>query len=139
MAKVDFSPEDKMMKALLSYPNIQLRNVNLIDYTVETLAEEWIKDDQILSTNYFTTHLTDLLHFITLYRFGGVRLDMNFIVQRTLDDLPMNFAVVDDKENLISNRIFGINSNFVGHSLARQFLRFEEYIIILNIYFVVLN
>lgn len=64
---------------------------------------------------------------------------MDFIVQRTFDDLPMNFAVIDDKENLISNRILGIDSNSDGHSLSTLFLRFEESLFILNIYFVVIN
>lgn len=136
VAKVGFLSNDKIIRALLSYPNIQFRNVDLYNYTAGTLAEKWIKDDQILSTNYFDTHLTDLLRFVTLFRFGGVHLNMDFIIQKHFDDLPMNFAVIDDKKNLITNRILGINSNFIGHSFARQFLRFVHFII-LNIYNVI--
>lgn len=124
-AKVGFQPEDTIAKALQSYPNIHFRTLNLYKFVGGTLAEGWMKDDQFFSSDNFAAHLLNLLRLVTLYKFGGVHLDMDFIIQRNFRNFSSNFAVIDDENSFRSNSVLGIHSNYVGRNLAEDLLRFN--------------
>lgn len=117
--------DSPILNALSSYINIQFRNMDWYKYAVDTPADEWVKKDKMLTTKHFKGHLSDFIRLLSLYKFGGIHLDLDFIVQKTFDDLPPNFfGAQDDIE--VQNAVFGLESRNVGHTVADLILRFVK-------------
>lgn len=119
-----------MVNALRYYPNVHMRNVNMYNYSIGTLAERWIKKDLILKSQYFADHLAAFLRLLTLYKYGGIHMGKDFVVQRNFDDLAPNFAGIEGSEGAfsISHGLFGFDSAEVGHSIIDMILRFVQVI-----------
>ncbi|XP_055307991.1 alpha-1,4-N-acetylglucosaminyltransferase-like, partial [Sitodiplosis mosellana] len=110
-----------LVKALSTYSNIQYRNVDWYKFSVGTPAEEWVKKDKMLTTIHFMGHLSDFLRLLALYKFGGIHIDLDFIVKSTFEQFPPNFiGAQDDKE--IQNSFYGFESRDVGHKIVELFL-----------------
>lgn len=114
-----------VLKALISYSNIYFRSVNWYNYAIYTPAQEWAKQDLIFTSPYYIAHLSDFIRLVTLYKYGGIHFDLDFIIQKSLDDIPMNFASAEHNDS-ISNAVFGIESNNVGHQIIELILRFVQ-------------
>lgn len=48
-------------------------------------------------SKYFTSHLSDVLRFLTLWKFGGIYLDMDMIVLKSLENFDANFACAESE------------------------------------------
>lgn len=116
-------PDPGYISALKSYPNVHFRNVNWYNYAIGTLAEQWIKQDIILQSPNHISHLSDFLRFISLYRFGGIHFDLDFIIQQNLNVMPRNFAGAETN-NSVNVAVLGLESQGVGHKIAEMALRF---------------
>lgn len=69
--------------------------------------------------------MSDYLRFITLYKFGGIYFDLDFIVIKNGDKLPPNFAPEESTEiEFINASVLGFESKDVGHRMAEMVLRF---------------
>ncbi|XP_031631984.1 lactosylceramide 4-alpha-galactosyltransferase-like isoform X2 [Contarinia nasturtii] len=124
-ARVGFIPDEEpslIVSTLKSYPNIHFRNLDLYNYSMGTLGEYWIKKDLIFSTSYHLAHLSDYLRFLTLFKFGGVYMDMDIIVRKTLDGFPPNFGGEEDP-NSINCAILGLESKDAGHKISELVVR----------------
>lgn len=121
---VSDKPDSGYISALKSYPNINFKNVNWYNYAIGTLAEQWIKKDLIFRSppSHRISHLSDFLRFISLYRFGGIHFDLDFIIQKNLQVLPRNFAGAETN-NSVNVAILGLESQGNGHKIAEMALR----------------
>lgn len=70
------------MHTLRSYRNIFFRRVNIQNYCLSTPAEALMASDQIFQSSFLTETLSDILRFVALFRFGGIYLDTDTIVQQ---------------------------------------------------------
>lgn len=124
-APVGFIPNETtslIFKVLESYPNIHFRNLNLVNYSIGTPGEDWIKWNAIYYSRYLNKHMADYLRLITLYKFGGIYLDFNVMVLRNIANLPLNFAGAKSDE-WASNDVMGFESDCVGHKIVEMVLR----------------
>lgn len=60
-----------IIDALLSYPNINFNYLNLIQYAENTPLSEWMKTDKLNNSKYRTSHTSDILRFLSLWKYGG--------------------------------------------------------------------
>lgn len=120
---VGFSPSHQMSieaTTLLTYPNIHFRNVNVTKFVDGTLAEDWFKKDRIFETKYFKNNLSNFLRLLVLYKFGGIYLDLDVVVQKRIDQLPSNFVTDEFLYNkfIIQNSVIGLTHDGIGHWMA---------------------
>lgn len=115
-----------ILKALSLYPNVQYRNVDWYNYAVGSSAEEWVKEDIMLTSIHYLGHLSDFIRILSLYHFGGIHLDLDFVVQKSFKDLPPNF-VGAYQHHKIQNAVLGFESKDVGHKILEMILRFVKY------------
>lgn len=70
--------------------------------------------------------MSDFLRLLVLYRYGGIYLDTDVVVQKNLDDLPPNFVGkevdVKKKINHVNNAVIGLQDEF-GHEISELFLK----------------
>ncbi|XP_064541232.1 lactosylceramide 4-alpha-galactosyltransferase-like [Drosophila montana] len=111
-----------IIDALLSYKNVHFRSLNLDRYAEDTPIADWLKKGDLLKSSYLKFHLSDLLRLITLYRFGGVYMDMDVLLLRSLEDEPLNFAGAERADS-IANGVIGLEPSGFGHQLAELFLQ----------------
>ncbi|EDW68208.1 lactosylceramide 4-alpha-galactosyltransferase [Drosophila virilis] len=111
-----------IVDALLSYKNVQFRELTLERYAQDTPVADWIKNGKLFSSRFLMYHLSDLLRLITLYRFGGVYLDMDVLSLRTLEDVPLNYAGAESLDS-IGNSVISLEPNGFGHQLGELFLQ----------------
>lgn len=74
-----------------------------------------------IEPRYFFSHLSDFLRFMTLYRFGGIYLDMDVVVLQKLDRLPPNCVGAEDSGSL-NSAVIKIAATSTGHMIAKEFL-----------------
>lgn len=117
--------DSEYISALKSYRNIHFRNVNWYNYAIGTLAEQWIKEDFIHQSQHHLYHLSVFLRFLSLYKFGGIHFDLDFIVQQNMDSMPRNFAGAETN-NSVDIAVLGLKSKGVGHKIARMLLRYAS-------------
>lgn len=71
-----FGKPNQFVSALLtSYDNVNLRNIDVWSYSRGTPLEEFFDTMQFTNSKYFNVHLSDVLRFLTLWKFGGKLVD----------------------------------------------------------------
>lgn len=65
-APVGFLNNSKIpaIDAIMTYKNVHLNNLNIIEYSKETPCEDWIKADEMYTTQWMTSHVLDYLKFM---------------------------------------------------------------------------
>ena len=66
----------------------------------------------------FPAHRADLVRFCTLYEFGGLSLDTDTVVRRSLDDLPARLLLTDNKVVYVGTLALPSGDPLAGRMLA---------------------
>ncbi|XP_055297542.1 lactosylceramide 4-alpha-galactosyltransferase-like [Sitodiplosis mosellana] len=99
------------LAVLRSYTNIHFMNMNLDTFVKGTPAEDFYRSGRIFSSTHLVEHMSDFLRLLVLYKYGGIYLDTDAIVQKNMDGLPANFL---GKEAYAGTKINGINGAVIG-------------------------
>lgn len=125
MGYVPNEPDSSSITVVKSYPNVYFRNVDIYNYSKSTPAEAWIKEDRIFSSPNYRFHLADYLRLISLYKFGGIYFDFDFLIVQNFDKLPLNFAPQEKPDaDYINNSVLGFESTGFGHRFVERILRY---------------
>lgn len=88
-------------------------------YSAETPMAMWFQSDQLYRSKYLNSHTSDFLRFATMFKFGGIYLDLDVVVLRNFDELPSNFAAAESSR-FVAVGAMGFQSNGAGHIIAKQ-------------------
>jgi lactosylceramide 4-alpha-galactosyltransferase len=72
------SPE--YVKQMLSYPNVRIWKLVISEYMKGTPLETWDYMGKIRSSKWPLSHASDILRFITLWKYGGTYMDLDFVI-----------------------------------------------------------
>lgn len=61
------------------------------------------------------------MRLLSLYRYGGTYLDLDVVVQRTMEFMPLNYFGTPDNKTL-DNAVFGVTPLNPGHRFIEQLL-----------------
>ncbi|XP_031634984.1 lactosylceramide 4-alpha-galactosyltransferase-like [Contarinia nasturtii] len=106
-----------IIAALNAYPNIYFRNVDLTRYSIQTPMEHWFQNDQLFLSQYLNSHTSDFLRYASMFKFGGIYLDLDVVVQRNFNELPSNFAAAESVR-FVAVGAMGFQPNGIGHAIA---------------------
>ncbi|XP_067627297.1 lactosylceramide 4-alpha-galactosyltransferase [Eurosta solidaginis] len=106
-----------VIEAILRYPNVHLRNLNLWTYAAGTPMYQWLKEGELFRSNYVLSHLSDFLRYLTLWRWGGTYLDMDVVVLRSLEKLPPNYTGAESSASLAAG-VMNFAPDGFGHEIA---------------------
>lgn len=106
------------VKVLLNYKNIKIQFANIFTYFQDTPIKKLIKKRMLKSKNV-NVELATAFKFTKLMNSGGIALDLDFIVTKSLDSLPNNCACTGNSTtNLISQAFIKVGKKkgrfFVG-------------------------
>lgn len=71
---------------------------------------------------YLTEHTSDLLRLLSVYRYGGIYLDIDVVVLRSLEYVPLNYVCAHDSSTL-GNAVISLEARGAGHKIGERFLR----------------
>ncbi|CAD7012810.1 unnamed protein product [Ceratitis capitata] len=111
-----------VIEAILSYPNVHLRNLNIWAYAAGTPMYQWLKEGSLFRSRYVLSHLSDFLRYLTLWRWGGTYLDMDVVVLRSLEELPPNYTGAESNTHLAAG-VMNFSPVDFGHEIAEKCLR----------------
>jgi hypothetical protein len=74
------SPE--YVKQMLSYTNVRIWKLVISDYINGTVLEAWDFMRKIRSSKWPVVHASDVLRYLTLWKYGGTYLDMDFVIRK---------------------------------------------------------
>lgn len=71
-----------VIDVLNKYSNIYLRHINFVKYSRNTPLQDFVASNTIFTSNWPVSHTSDLLRFLTLWKFGGTYLDLDIVLMR---------------------------------------------------------
>lgn len=111
-----------LIDSILSYKNVHLNYLNITQYAEKTPLEEWIKNGDLFRSSYMNSHTSDVLRYLTLWKYGGTYLDLDVVVRKPLDSIPANYAGAESV-NFVAVGIINLDQSF-GHQLAHMCLKY---------------
>lgn len=118
--------QSKYFSVLRSYSNIHFMNLNLETFVEKTPAKQFYQSGKLFVSKYLINNMSNLLRMAVLYRYGGIYLDTDVVVQRNLDDLPPNFVGkqghAGKEVTLVNNAVIGFQGE-IGHEISELCLK----------------
>ncbi|XP_063977525.1 lactosylceramide 4-alpha-galactosyltransferase-like isoform X2 [Diachasmimorpha longicaudata] len=104
-------------------PNREVYLLVLNESKIARDAEEteWWGPNILNNSDYPTHHMADILRFITLWKYGGIYLDLDVLVMKSLEGLR-NFAGVEDW-SCVAAGVLGFATDAPGRRVAEACLR----------------
>ncbi|XP_076649313.1 lactosylceramide 4-alpha-galactosyltransferase-like [Halictus rubicundus] len=106
----------EMFNQLQKYPNIKIRRIFADEYVKRTPLDEWYKDDVLKKSRWPRSHMSDILRYLTLWKFGGIYLDLDVVVTTSLERMT-NFAGAEDWDSIAAG-IVGFDLTPTGRQVA---------------------
>jgi len=76
-------PSDRtnlLIKQLLKYKNVHVNRIQVTEYMRNTPTEKWYSSGILDIDKWPNIHMSDVLRYLTLWKFGGIYLDLDVIV-----------------------------------------------------------
>ncbi|CAG0919642.1 unnamed protein product [Notodromas monacha] len=91
------------------YPNIAFTRLEIQNWLNGTVLESWLSKHLLDSSGYKTIHTSDVLRYATLFKYGGLYLDTDVIVIKSMTDLVNALGI--ESNDLINGAVMA----FVKH------------------------
>ncbi|XP_028141312.2 lactosylceramide 4-alpha-galactosyltransferase [Diabrotica virgifera virgifera] len=121
LIKSEGDESDKFLNALQSYKNVKIMHLDYGKYTKGTPVEELYSSGKIEKSQYVVSHASDVLRFLSLWKYGGYYFDLDVVHLKPIQDLPLSFAGVEADVDLGSAAL-SFSPDGIGHELAEQCL-----------------
>lgn len=116
------SNQSDMVNAVLTYENVRFRRLNLTTYGEATPLSEWMREGRMFESNFVNSHLSDVLRYLTLYKYGGTYLDLDVVVLRDLDLAGVNYSGAESGEDVAAG-VMNFEPDKFGHQVAEMCVR----------------
>lgn len=71
---------ERIIKRLVSYENIFIKRIYMEEYVKNTPLEDWWQSGVLKSSRWPRSHMSDILRYLTLWKFGGIYLDLDVVI-----------------------------------------------------------
>ena len=106
---------------LQSYPNVRIRHVYPEKYVENTSLELWYKSGVLKKSQWPRSHMSDILRYLTLWKYGGIYLDLDVVVTMSLERLT-NFAGAEDWDDVAAG-VMGFDITPLGRRVIDMCVR----------------
>ncbi|XP_050298941.1 lactosylceramide 4-alpha-galactosyltransferase-like [Anthonomus grandis grandis] len=117
---------DRFLKELLKYPNVNILHLDLEKYFKDSPVENLYAEGIIRQSRFAQSHTSDVLRFLTLWKYGGIYLDLDVIVTKPLEGLGTDFSGIESNTSVAAG-ILSFNYTGIGHEYATDCLEDLKY------------
>jgi len=122
VSKSEFSNSTReIVRNLLNYPNVRIRHIDPQKYVKETPLDAWYTSGILKKSHWPVSHMSDMLRYLTLWKYGGIYLDLDVVVTSSLEDLT-NFAGAEDWDDVAAG-VMGFDMSKLGRRVADACVR----------------
>ncbi|CAH0723121.1 unnamed protein product, partial [Brenthis ino] len=112
----------KGVSQLKRFKNVKFWRLHIDDFSIGTPLENLVKSDLLKNCRYGVERTLDVLKYLTLYKWGGIFIDLDMIVGRPLGSLARNWAAREDNE-VIAEAILAFSRDSVGRIISENAVR----------------
>ncbi|CAB3253065.1 unnamed protein product [Arctia plantaginis] len=112
----DNTLRNSSLAKLSMYLNINFARVHIAEYARNTPLEDLVASKEFYRSKWWVEHTSDVLRSLTLYKWGGVYLDMDMLVVKSLASLGKNW-VAKEQPLLVNGAAIAISKDRVGRKL----------------------
>ncbi|CAG0915857.1 unnamed protein product [Notodromas monacha] len=69
------------------YPNIMFTTIDIVQWLNGTILQPWLSKNLLENSTYKTVHMSDILRYVTMFKYGGLYLDTDVVVMKPMDEL----------------------------------------------------
>lgn len=106
---------------LLQIPNVKFLRVHAAEYSRGTVVQSMLLND-VLQSRFRIQHTADILRILTLNKWGGIYLDTDTIVTKSLEDLPANFVAKESADE-VASAIISFAKDEVGTNVTKSIIK----------------
>ncbi|KAF7993056.1 hypothetical protein HCN44_005837 [Aphidius gifuensis] len=117
-SKFSNNTEDNVKMLLTNYNNIFIKRIYTNDYFKNTPLEDWWKSGVFYESYWPKSHMSDVLRFLTLWKVGGIYLDLDIVVKSSLENLT-DFVGAEDAIDA-NAAVFGLGHTEIGRHVANM-------------------
>ncbi|KAK0077789.1 hypothetical protein PV326_009832 [Microctonus aethiopoides] len=122
LSNANYSNETKqIIHILTNYKNVIIQRIFMEEYVKNTPIQDWWESGVLRSSRWPKSHMSDILRYLTLWKFGGIYLDLDVVVISSLEKL-YNFAGAEDWEDVAAG-VIGFSTTGLGRRIADACLR----------------
>lgn len=107
----------KLIDVLTTYPNIHFNYLNITRYAEQTPLSSWVKSKVLYKSRYVTSHTSDVLRYLSLWKYGGTYLDLDIVMLQSLDDQKEKNYAGAESSNFVAVGIINLEDES-GHAIA---------------------
>lgn len=74
--------ESFVINRLKGFKNVNLRYINFVKYAHKSPLQDFVASNKIFTSRWPVSHTSDLLRFLTLWKFGGTYLDLDVVLMK---------------------------------------------------------
>nr|CAD7442470.1 unnamed protein product [Timema bartmani] len=108
------------VRQIFTYSNVRVINVDPVEFVAGTVLEGWFNSGKLLKSLFPVVHASHVFRFLTLWKFGGLYLDMDYLIMRSIEGLR-NFGSMKNNDS-INSAVLHLSPGGVGHELAQELL-----------------
>lgn len=107
---------------LKNMTNVKFSRVHTEKYAKGTPLESMVSGGALKRTRWRISHTSDVLRYLSLYKFGGVYLDLDVVVAKPFDSLVRNWAARETDTSVAAGALAFSRDN-VGREVADAAIR----------------
>ncbi|XP_060860166.1 lactosylceramide 4-alpha-galactosyltransferase-like [Metopolophium dirhodum] len=110
------SDESEIINRFKIYSNVNLRYINFVKYSHNTPLQDFVASNTIATSQWPVSHASDLLRFLTLWKFGGTYLDLDVVLMKSLEGLS-NFASIESNTS-VASLVLNFDVDKIGRTVS---------------------
>ncbi|KAL0893380.1 hypothetical protein ABMA27_014967 [Loxostege sticticalis] len=105
------------LSKLLKYDNVKLMRIHLKDYAKGTPLESLVAASPYNKSAWRIEHTSDVLRYLTLYKYGGVYMDSDVVVVRSFNSLDNNWSA-RESVYAVDSGVMSFSRDSLGRKMA---------------------
>lgn len=109
-----------VFRLITHYKNVKIRHVDFYGYVSDTPAEAFVKSGTMDKGRWPVEQHSDLLRLLTLWKFGGVYMDIDVV---SLRPVPMeNFVIAEKPGPMLGSGVIGLQNKSIAAKAIEMFM-----------------
>lgn len=109
-----------MFSLISNYHNVRFRHIDLFTYIHDTPIEDFVRSGIMENGKWLVEQHSDMLRILTLWKFGGVYMDLDVI---SLRPMPLiNFIGAEYPGNFLASCVIGMQNKSVAERAIHMFM-----------------
>ncbi|CAK1596552.1 unnamed protein product [Parnassius mnemosyne] len=114
--------DELSLKQLTIFDNIRFSRIHIVKYAEGTPVADLVNSGALNNTQWKISHTSDVLRFLTLYKWGGIYLDLDVVVAKPLDYLTKNWAA-RESDTAVATGALAFSRDKIGRRIAAATIR----------------